>query len=112
MKSNVCIVSALCRDRYGHKHSQLSGSNVLGKPETLMSGGHAFFFRRSLAGKTGAPRADPHNRAGEDNVDAHVKRQIMGREVVVAITKGKLNLRPWEQIFHSEFDGRRRNARW
>jgi len=48
-----------------------------------------------------------HN-VGEDNGDAHLKRQIMGREVVVAITKGKLDLGPWEQIFYGEFDGRRK----
>src|SRR3954463_12700573 len=49
-----------------------------------------------------------HNRTGEDNADAHLKRQIMGREVVVAITNGKLDFGPWEQIFYGEFDGRRR----
>jgi secondary thiamine-phosphate synthase enzyme len=49
-----------------------------------------------------------HNRTGEDNADAHLKRQIMGREVVVAITGGKLDLGPWEQIFYGEFDGRRK----
>lgn len=49
-----------------------------------------------------------HNRTGEDNADAHLKRQIMGREVVVAITNGRLDLGPWEQIFYAEFDGRRR----
>jgi secondary thiamine-phosphate synthase enzyme len=49
-----------------------------------------------------------HNRTGEDNADAHMKRQLMGREVVVAITKGKLDFGPWEQIFYGEFDGRRR----
>ena len=49
-----------------------------------------------------------HNRTGEDNADAHLKRTIMGREVVVAITAGKLDLGPWEQIFYGEFDGRRR----
>jgi secondary thiamine-phosphate synthase enzyme len=48
-----------------------------------------------------------HNRTGEDNADAHHKRQIMGREVVVAITEGKLDFGPWEQIFYGEFDGRR-----
>jgi len=48
-----------------------------------------------------------HNKTGEDNADAHLKRQIMGREVVVAITKGKLDFGPWEQIFYGEFDGRR-----
>ena len=49
-----------------------------------------------------------HNRTGEDNADAHMKRQIMGREVVVAITKGRLDFGPWEQIFYGEFDGRRK----
>ena len=49
-----------------------------------------------------------HNRTGEDNADAHLKRQVMGREVVVAVTKGKLDFGPWEQIFYGEFDGRRR----
>ncbi len=49
-----------------------------------------------------------HNRTGEDNADAHLKRQIMGREVVVAITGGKLDFGPWEQIFYGEFDGRRK----
>jgi len=48
-----------------------------------------------------------HN-VGEDNADAHLKRQVMGREVVVAITKGKLDFGPWEQIFYGEFDGRRK----
>jgi len=56
--------------------------------------------------------ADPnhyhHNRTGEDNADAHMKRQIMGREVVVAITAGKLDFGPWERIFYGEFDGCRR----
>jgi secondary thiamine-phosphate synthase enzyme len=49
-----------------------------------------------------------HNDTGEDNADAHIKRQIMGREVVVAITEGKLDFGPWEQIFYGEFDGRRK----
>jgi len=49
-----------------------------------------------------------HNRTGEDNGDAHLKRQLMGREVVVAITDGRLDFGPWEQIFYGEFDGRRR----
>jgi len=49
-----------------------------------------------------------HNRTGEDNADAQLKRQIMGREVVVAVTQGKLDFSPWEQIFHGEFDGNRR----
>jgi len=54
-----------------------------------------------------SPARYHHNRTGEDNGDAHHKRQIMGREVVVAITSGKLDFGPWEQIFYGEFDGRR-----
>jgi len=49
-----------------------------------------------------------HNDTGEDNADAHLKRSIMGREVVVAVTSGKLDFEPWEQIFYGEFDGKRR----
>lgn len=49
-----------------------------------------------------------HNDTGEDNADAHLKRQVMGREVVVAVTNGKLDFGPWEQIFYGEFDGRRK----
>ena len=55
-----------------------------------------------------SPQRYRHNRTGEDNADAHLKRQIMGREVVVAITDGKLDFGPWEQIFYAEFDGRRK----
>lgn len=54
-----------------------------------------------------SPERYHHNRTGEDNADAHHKRQIMGREVVVAITNGQLDFGPWEQIFYGEFDGRR-----
>src|SRR5512143_474431 len=49
-----------------------------------------------------------HNRTGEDNADAHLKRQVMGREVVVAVTDGRLDFGPWEQVFYGEFDGRRK----
>ena len=49
-----------------------------------------------------------HNRTGEDNADSHLKRQVMGREVVVSVTNGKLDFGPWEQIFYGEFDGGRR----
>jgi secondary thiamine-phosphate synthase enzyme len=54
-----------------------------------------------------SPESYLHNRTGEDNADAHLKRQIMGREVVVAITNGRLDFGPWEQIFYGEFDGQR-----
>ena len=61
----------------------------------------------ALAPFDGSPQRYRHNRTGEDNADAHMKRQVMGREVVVAITRGKLDFGPWEQIFYGEFDGRR-----
>ena len=54
-----------------------------------------------------SPKRYHHNRTGEDNGDAHHKRQVMGREVVVAVTNGRLDFGPWEQIFYGEFDGRR-----
>jgi secondary thiamine-phosphate synthase enzyme len=60
-----------------------------------------------LAPFNASPQVYHHNRTGEDNADAHLKRQVMGREVVVAITKGKLDFGPWEQIFYGEFDGNR-----
>ena len=60
-----------------------------------------------LAPFDASPERYHHNRTGEDNGDAHHKRQIMGREVVVAITDGRLDFGPWEQIFYGEFDGRR-----
>jgi secondary thiamine-phosphate synthase enzyme len=55
-----------------------------------------------------APVAQYRHNVGEDNADAHLKRQVMGREVVVAVTDGKLDFGPWEQIFYGEFDGRRK----
>jgi secondary thiamine-phosphate synthase enzyme len=69
-----------------------------------------------MARKAGTARADRpgrpggrlHNPTGEDNADAHLKRQIMGREVVVAVTNGRLDFGTWERIFYGEFDGRRR----
>jgi len=60
-----------------------------------------------LAPLDASPRRYQHNRTGEDNADAHLKRQVMGREVVVAITAGKLDFGPWEQVFYGEFDGLR-----
>ncbi|MFQ5931560.1 MAG: secondary thiamine-phosphate synthase enzyme YjbQ [Nitrospiraceae bacterium] len=62
-------------------------------------------FLEKLAPQSGTYN---HNDTGEDNADAHIKRQIMGREVLVAITNGCLDFGPWEQIFYGEFDGRRR----
>ncbi len=60
-----------------------------------------------LAAFDPSPERYHHNRTGEDNADAHLKRQVMGREVVVAITNGKLDFGPWVQIFYGEFDGHR-----
>jgi secondary thiamine-phosphate synthase enzyme len=74
------------------------------------SGLHADYdaWLEGLAPFDPSPERYKHNRTGEDNADAHLKRQIMGREVVVAITGGKLHLGPWEHIFYFEFDGNRR----
>ena len=73
------------------------------------SGLHEDYKRwlEQLAPFDASPQRYAHNRTGEDNADAHLKRQVMGREVVVAITKGKLDFGPWEQIFYGEFDGNR-----
>ena len=73
------------------------------------SGLHHDFAKwlEELAPHDPSPTAYQHHRTGEDNADAHLKRQIMGREVVVAITAGKLDFGPWEQIFYGEFDGKR-----
>jgi len=70
---------------------------------------HEDYKRRleQLAPYDPSPERYHHNRTGEDNGDAHHKRQVMGREVVVAVTKGKLDFGPWEQVFYGEFDGRR-----
>jgi len=70
---------------------------------------HADYRRwlENLAPFDPSPDRYAHNRTGEDNADAHHKRMIMGREVVVAITRGRLDFGPWEQIFYGEFDGRR-----
>jgi len=74
------------------------------------SGLHADYKKwlEGLAPFDASPTRYAHNRTGEDNADAHLKRQVMGREVVVAITAGKLDFGPWEQIFYGEFDGRRK----
>jgi secondary thiamine-phosphate synthase enzyme len=70
---------------------------------------HADYKRwlEKLAPFDASPQTYHHNRSGEDNGDAHHKRQVMGREVVVAVTDGALDFGPWEQIFYGEFDGRR-----
>ena len=73
------------------------------------AGLHADYMKwlEGLAPFDPSPQRYAHNRTGEDNADAHLKRQVMGREVVVAVTKGRLDFGPWEQIFYGEFDGNR-----
>ncbi|MFH0851719.1 MAG: secondary thiamine-phosphate synthase enzyme YjbQ [Candidatus Peregrinibacteria bacterium] len=73
------------------------------------SGLHEDFAKwlEELAPFNASPSVYHHNRTGEDNADAHLKRQIMGREVVIAVTRGKLDLGPWEAVFYGEFDGQR-----
>lgn len=73
------------------------------------SGLHEDYKRwlEKLAPFDASPKTYHHNRTGEDNADAHMKRQVMGREVVIAVTKGKLDFGPWEQVFYGEFDGKR-----
>ena len=95
IQSGLCLVNAM----------HISASVFINDDE---SGLHADYERwlEKLAPEKPHSAYD-HNRTGEDNADAHLKRQIMGREVVVAITKGKLDFGPWEQIFYGEFDGRR-----
>ena len=97
VKEGLCLVNAM----------HITASVFINDDE---SGLHEDYKRwlEQLAPFDPSPERYHHNRTGEDNADAHMKRQIMGREVVVAITKGKLDFGPWEQIFYGEFDGRRR----
>ena len=96
VKDGLCLVNAM----------HITASVFINDDE---SGLHEDYKRwlEELAPFDASPNKYHHNRTGEDNADAHHKRQIMGREVVVAITKGKLDFGPWEQIFYGEFDGRR-----
>jgi secondary thiamine-phosphate synthase enzyme len=96
VKEGLCLVNAM----------HITASVFINDDE---SGLHADYERwlEKLAPEKPHSQYD-HNRTGEDNADAHLKRQVMGREVVVAITGGRLDLGPWEQVFYGEFDGRRR----
>jgi secondary thiamine-phosphate synthase enzyme len=96
IREGLCLVNAM----------HISASVFINDDE---SGLHADYERwlEKLAPEKPHSAYD-HNRTGEDNADAHLKRQVMGREVVVAITGGELDFGPWEQIFYGEFDGRRR----
>lgn len=96
VKEGLCLVNAM----------HITASVFINDDE---SGLHEDYRKwlEELAPFDASPERYKHNRTGEDNADAHMKRQIMGREVVVAITDGKLDFGPWEQIFYGEFDGRR-----
>ena len=96
IQEGLCLVNAM----------HITASVFINDDET---GLHADYKRwlENLAPFDESSETYRHNRTGEDNADAHLKRQIMGREVVVAVTKGKLDFGPWEQIFYGEFDGRR-----
>jgi len=96
IREGLCLVNAM----------HITASVFINDDE---SGLHADFekFLEALAPQEPTTRY-LHNRTGEDNGDAHIKRQLFGREVVVAVTKGSLDFGPWEQIFYGEFDGRRK----
>jgi secondary thiamine-phosphate synthase enzyme len=96
IREGLCLVNAM----------HITASVFINDDE---SGLHADYERWLEQLAAHAPTSQyQHNRTGEDNADAHLKRQIMGREVVVAVTTGRLDFGPWEQIFYGEFDGRRR----
>lgn len=97
VKEGLCLVNAM----------HITASVFINDDE---SGLHEDYKKwlEHLAPFDASPQRYAHNRTGEDNADAHMKRQIMGREVVVAITNGKLDFGPWEQIFYGEFDGNRK----
>ena len=96
IREGLCLVNAM----------HITASVFINDDE---SGLHHDYKRwlEALAPFDPSPERYHHNRTGEDNADAHHKRQIMGREVVIAVTDGRLDLGPWEQIFYGEFDGRR-----
>lgn len=96
IKEGLCLVNAM----------HITASVFINDDE---SGLHQDYQKwlETLAPFDASPKRYAHNRTGEDNADAHMKRQIMGREVVVAITNGRFDFGPWEQIFYGEFDGRR-----
>jgi secondary thiamine-phosphate synthase enzyme len=94
VKEGLCLVNAI----------HISASVFINDDE---SGLHQDFEKWLEKLAPYSPASYLHNRTGEDNADAHLKRQVMGREVVVAITGGRLDFGPWEQVFYGEFDGQR-----
>jgi len=96
IQEGLCLVNAM----------HITASVFINDDEGGLHQDYAGWLER-LAPFNADPKVYHHNRTGEDNADAHLKRQVMGREVVVAITAGRLDFGPWEQIFYGEFDGRR-----
>jgi secondary thiamine-phosphate synthase enzyme len=96
IQEGLCLVNAM----------HITASVFINDDEPGLHADYAKWLE-GLAPFDASPQRYAHNRTGEDNADAHLKRQIMGREVVVAVTGGKLDFGPWEQIFYGEFDGRR-----
>jgi secondary thiamine-phosphate synthase enzyme len=96
IQEGLCLVNAM----------HITASVFINDDEPGLHGDYKKWLEQ-LAPFDPSPQRYAHNRTGEENGDAHLKRQIMGREVVVAVTKGKLDFGPWEQIFYGEFDGRR-----
>ncbi len=97
IREGLCLVNAM----------HITASVFINDDEPGLHQDYAAWLER-LAPHDPSPKAYRHNATGEDNGDAHLKRHVMGREVVVAVTDGKLDFGPWEQIFYAEFDGRRR----
>lgn len=96
IREGICLVNAM----------HITASVFINDDESGLHADYAKWLEK-LAPFDASPKVYAHNRTGEDNADAHLKRQIMGREVVVAVTEGRLDFGPWEQIFYGEFDGRR-----
>jgi secondary thiamine-phosphate synthase enzyme len=96
IREGLCLVNAM----------HITASVFINDDEPGLHDDYARWLEH-LAPFNADPKVYHHNRTGEDNADAHMKRQVMGREVVVAVTAGKIDFGPWEQIFYGEFDGRR-----
>jgi len=96
IQEGLCLVNAM----------HITASVFINDNESGLHEDYARWLEK-LAPFNADPTVYHHNRTGEDNADAHLKRQVMGREVVVAVTAGWLDFGPWEQIFYGEFDGRR-----
>ena len=95
IREGLCLVNAM----------HITASVFINDDEAGLHRDYAAWLERLAPDPS--PKAYSHNRTGEDNGDAHLKRQVMGRDVVVAVTDGRLDFGPWEQIFYGEFDGRR-----